>query len=299
MLLCLIIIAVTTAEVSFAQYSVQVTRDINYAGNLNREQTMTICKPINAPQPMPAFVAIHGGGFYSGDKSDPFMMKVCNRLAEKGYFVANINYRLVKNYDEFASIPNPNLRDTFAGALLDSQLAVRYLRSRAITLGIKSNKICSIGFSAGGHLAMFLGVLDANYPGDVANQLSRYSPKVNCVSSHYGASDLTVAITGPMNENNYAPIKSFINVEPIPQNIEAYAVASPLHYPLANAAPMHFVHGNADTTVLPFQSENMFDALKLVGVRTKLVQYNGGHGYQGLTQSQIWWLIDESVAWLQ
>ncbi len=291
------LILVGMATTAHAQYAVQQIKDIAYAGNSNRQQTMTICKPVNAPKPMPTYVVIHGGGWYQGDKSETIMMNTCTRLAKKGYLVANINYRTVQGHDETAPIPNPALSNTFAAALLDAQLAVRFLRSQANRYGINSNKICSLGYSAGAHLAVFLGVLKSNYPGDVAGVLSSYSSAVNCVSAHFAPVDLTVAITGPMNDNGYAPIKSFINVAPIACNVDAYKAASPCYYPLAGSAPMHFTHGDSDTTVLPFQSLNMKEALQAAGVKSARIEYQGGHGFKGLTSTQMWSLIDKSAAW--
>lgn len=46
----------------------------------------------------PAMVLIHGGAFVSGDKTGDHMPELATALAQRGYVVASINYRLTGEY---------------------------------------------------------------------------------------------------------------------------------------------------------------------------------------------------------
>ena len=88
-------------------------------------------------------VAIHGGGFSSGDKGT---MEVDGQLTglQRGYAVVSINYRL----SDEAKCP---------AALLDAKAAVRFLRANAAKYQLDGRHIAAWGDSAGANLAALLG----------------------------------------------------------------------------------------------------------------------------------------------
>ena len=75
--------------------------------------------------------------------------------------------------------------------LSDVQLAVRYLRAHADTIGLDPKRLCAWGGSAGGHLSVFLGVKDAVVPDVLAKLYPDELPKVSCVVDDFGPVDLT------------------------------------------------------------------------------------------------------------
>lgn len=85
----------------------------------------------------PGVILVHGGGWTSGTRLGFTQMAI--DLAEKGYVVANIDYRLAAEA-------------IFPGAVQDTKAAIRWLRANAKTYNINPNKIAGIGASAGGHL---------------------------------------------------------------------------------------------------------------------------------------------------
>jgi acetyl esterase/lipase len=111
------------------------------------QQVMDIVRP-KEPGTHPAILAIHGGGFRAGSRKG--YHATCVMLAQHGYVCATADYRLAP------AAP-------FPAAVYDVKAAVRYLRANASRLGIDPNKIGVMGGSAGGHLALFLGVT-ANVP---------------------------------------------------------------------------------------------------------------------------------------
>src|SRR5215510_6188901 len=107
--------------------------------------------------PCAALVAVHGGGWQLGARSQfqywgPY-------LAERGIAVFAISYRLAKKGVK-----------TFPHAVQDVLAAVRFVRGRAAEFGIDPDRIGLFGASAGAHLSALaaLGgdVFAGGYPGD-------------------------------------------------------------------------------------------------------------------------------------
>lgn len=65
----------------------------------------------------------------------------------------------------------------------------------------------------------------------------------------------------------------------IPQCLEKAREASPISWVSADDPPFHIVHGAADCTVAPLQSQTLHDALEATGVDSSLTLIPGaGHG---------------------
>lgn len=90
----------------------------------------------------PAVLLIHGGGWRSGDRSQHSPM--AQRLAEAGYVAVTAEYRL-------------STEAQYPAAVHDLKAAIRWLRANARPYGIDTNRIATLGFSAGGQLAALLG----------------------------------------------------------------------------------------------------------------------------------------------
>jgi acetyl esterase/lipase len=116
--------------------------------------------PVVPSGPRPVLVWVHGGGWSSGDKSDPLPPNVLNQLA-RGFDVVAVNHRLSPKH------PYP-------APLLDVKLAVRWVRSQAAARGWDAERIIVGGYSSGGHLAVMAAVtagvpeLEPAVPGPLA-----------------------------------------------------------------------------------------------------------------------------------
>ncbi len=95
-----------------------------------------------APRPLVVFV--HGGGWWAGNQraASAFLdfPAVLATLAQRGYVVASIEYRL-------------SGEASFPAQLLDLQEAVRFLRANAARVGIDPAKVVLWGMSAGAQVA--------------------------------------------------------------------------------------------------------------------------------------------------
>lgn len=276
-------------------FPVQTTYNVPYGSD--PLQVLDICRPIGAPAPMPAFVVIHSGGWVQGDKSEAPAAQWCQTLAAKGYLAFNINYRLVTGCQAGAPLPNPNETDTFPTPINDAQLAVRWVRSMAQKYAVDTTRVCTLGFSAGGHLATFIGALKSIYPGDVAGQLANFSPGVACVSGASAPADLSQVVTGPPNSQGYDVEQCLINAPNTMDNLALYQAASSADNVSAVSAPTSLMQGTQDTIVFPSQATAMQSALQTNGVAQQVIWYNGGHMFQGLSTQQMNAIINQSVAW--
>jgi acetyl esterase/lipase len=169
----------------------------------------------------PAMMFVHGGAFRAGSK-DAYATTWGPYLAERGYLVFSIDYRLAK----------PG-QPTWPQALLDCKAALQYLRGDSGELGVDPDRIGVGGDSAGGELAAMLGVTQDwvvftdKYPKD---SYSGVSTKVKAVVPVYGVYDMMAweqyTSTQP---NNPPPLDILFGGAPTKQP-HPYFEASPLHY---------------------------------------------------------------------
>jgi len=104
----------------------------------DRELTLDLYRPQNPSDPLPCVIVIQGGGFRTqdGQRFRPFV----ERLAKNGFTAALISCRGRSDHE---------YRDTLAN--LDS--AVRFIRTHSGEYGIDSDRIGTMGLSAGARLA--------------------------------------------------------------------------------------------------------------------------------------------------
>jgi acetyl esterase/lipase len=155
---------------------VNVNRDVRFATHDGVALLGDLYQPASAG-PHPAVVLIHGGAWKVGSKS-AYSASWGNYLAERGYLVFSIDYRLSKPGE--ANWPK---------ALLDCKAALQYLRGNAKSLDLDPERIAVGGDSAGGQLSAMLALTQdwpafANrYPDDAH---ARESTRVKAVIPAYG-----------------------------------------------------------------------------------------------------------------
>ncbi len=102
----------------------------------------------------PLFVIIHAGGFTSGERNNNSLIYLAENVAKKGYVVASIDYRLLKNRDFNCSLPAKSKLKVYANAAEDLLSALQYLLNYKTSFGIDETKIILFGASAGGETAL-------------------------------------------------------------------------------------------------------------------------------------------------
>jgi acetyl esterase/lipase len=139
----------------------------------------------------PVFLFAHGGFFVTGDKSGAVVW--AQRMAQRGYVAASINYRL-DTQAVVAPVDTPREERAVNDARADMQTAVRWFRKHADELRIDPDRIAVGGTSAGAVTALGVAAnADAPLPGDH----DEYSSAVCTAVSFSGAND--PAAIGPLD----------------------------------------------------------------------------------------------------
>jgi pectinesterase len=114
----------------------------------------------------PAIIIIHGGGWRTGNKNQHNAL--AQRLADLGYVCFLPEYRL-------------STEALFPAAVHDLKASIRWARANAKIYQVDTNKIATLGFSAGGQLSALLGSTAhlPDFEGSEGNQ--NHSSKVNAV----------------------------------------------------------------------------------------------------------------------
>jgi len=242
--------------------TVKVTADVRYGPN--PQNVLDILEPKAAARGLrPGAIVIHGGGWTGGSRAWVAEL-VCLRFIEKGFVVANVEYRVTRE----ATAP---------AAVVDVLQAGRWFVENARRLGVDSRRIVVTGDSAGGHLALMVGLTP-----DSAGFGS--AVPVHVVVNFFGITDLSGQFEGP-NRRSYT-------VQWVPQQPGRSELArrvSPLTYVRKHLPPILTVHGTADPTVSYSQGLKLTEALNAAGARAALVTVTGGsHGFPRVQTDEIY-----------
>jgi acetyl esterase/lipase len=234
--------------------SVSVTPDVEYGKGGGESLKLDLYQPKRLEGKAPGLILIHGGAWKGGRRTD--YRYYCVRLAERGYVVATISYRLVKTA-------------TFPAAVQDAKCAVRWLRANAEKYHVDPNRIGVMGGSAGGHLAMMVGYSPdvPELEGDGGNQ--GVSSRVQAVVNFYGPTDLTT----PFARNN-GVVSDFIG-KPYAEAADQYRLASPLTHLTAGDPPTLILHGTIDNVVPIDQADALDKRLAELKVPHEYVRLEG------------------------
>jgi len=210
--------------------------------------------------PRSAVVVLHGGAWCLGSKRDVAWLG--HLLARWGFVAACVGYRLA-----------PQFR--YPAALHDCQTAVRWLRANAERWGIRPDAITAIGISAGGHLALHLGLRD--------DERFEVSSRVSRVVAIFAPTDLTAPYYVAAAENDMPLMPNFLRDflgATYSEAPEVWRDASPLFHVHPDAAPCFLIQGTRDRLVPPDQAVRFAEAVRQVGAKVTLALIDGlGHGY--------------------
>ena len=252
-------------------FDVRMHRDIAFVERDGKPIYMNIAEPINASNSRPAMLWIHGGGWAGGSREH--LNYLARYTASLGLVSATTDYRLTPDGHHFPD------------QLHDVTAAFDYLCTHATDYRLDQNRILVGGDSAGGHLALLLGLCRDN------NLLGR--PKTNSLQSYpagiiniYGPTDLP-----PMySENPLALIlQSLLQGlmdSKLPEAPERWRAASPVTHVTKSSPPIMTIHGDRDG-VVPFDQALLLEkACKERGSSHDLVRVpKAGHGFAVLPRS--------------
>lgn len=121
--------------------------DIAYIDDGINEHKLDVYYPDETEGLLPVIIDIHGGGLMMGDKDSNRVY--CSRLAEKGYTVVCVNYRL-----------SPDV--LYPDQVKDIIASFRWVNENAEEYHIDLDRVYVTGDSAGGNLAYYVPLVDTS-----------------------------------------------------------------------------------------------------------------------------------------
>jgi acetyl esterase/lipase len=227
-------------------FAITSTADLEYS----RVQGASLRLDIHRPQsdvPVPVVVYFHGGGFARGSRKDHASERLLP-VAAQGIAVASVSYRLT----DVATHP---------AQVEDAKAAVAWLRENGAAHGLKTERIGAWGVSAGGWIALMLG-LTATEAASTVQAVAAWSPPTDLttVASEREAAGLP---RPAFLQGRPAPAfeAGLLSLESITDNLELARDASPVTYAAAAAGPVLLIHGDHDGLVNSGQSLALHEAL--------------------------------------
>jgi acetyl esterase/lipase len=220
----------------------------------------------------PVVIAVHGGGWQGGSKASYRFLGPW--LAQRGYAVFSIDYRLVK----------PG-RKMFPESVLDARAAVKFMRSRAGEFGVDPDRIALMGDSAGAHLAALVA-LGGEAFGEAYKDdpYAAVSARVKALIPVYGVFDMAQQWDHDLLHRPGDNIAEKYLGAPPSVDRKLYFDGSPLSYAVkpSSSVSVLLANGTEDDVVDRAQTDAFFLALKQSGnfVRRYVMQ---GAGHYWLT----------------
>lgn len=240
-------------------------QDVVYTKAGNDELRLDVSTPggVAADAVLPAVVVIHGGGWRAGNKAD--VRGITSELSKRGYVTISPQYRFCP-------------KDVFPAQVHDVKAAVRWLKTNAKKYHVDPDRIGAMGFSAGGHLALMLGVTSPSDGLEGTAATDAPDSRVKAVVNYFGPTDLAAtdipAISKPM-------VKDLLGGTP-EEKPEAAAKASPLSFVSADDAPMLTFQGTKDPLVPYSQAIKLADAMNKAGTAGRVeLMIGASHGWGG------------------
>jgi acetyl esterase/lipase len=238
-------------------------RDVVFAAPESHRLRLDLFLPEDTKNP-PLVVFIHGGGW----RNNSYKRCLTPWLTDYGFAVASIGYRLSD-------------KAKFPAQVHDCKAALRWLRAHADQYGYNADRIGVAGTSAGGHLALMLGVTGGvdELEGEVGGNAEQ-SSRVQAIVDYYGPSDFVLRSQNQPSktEKPDSPVRQLLGV-PASENKDLAKFASPAFHVTGDDPPLLIIHGDGDKTVHLDQSERMVEEYRRAGLDVTLeIVPGGGHG---------------------
>jgi acetyl esterase/lipase len=251
-----------------APKKVATSYDIVFTKAGATELRLDLARPAEGEGPFPAVVIIHGGAWRSGTKDD--LRGTLADFARQGYVAIAPQYRLCP-------------QETFPAQVHDVKAAVRWLKANAKPYQVDPDHIGAVGFSAGGHLALMLGVTGPADGLEGESPAAAPSTKIQAVVNYFGPTDLAAE---DIPQVSRSLVRDFLGGTP-QEKPAAAAKASPLTFVSEGDAPVLTFQGTKDPLVPYTQATKLTDALTRAGVPGRVELLLGaGHGWQGAERSR-------------
>lgn len=220
--------------------------------------------------PFPGILFIHGGGFMAGDKAWKGQPEFLRMLAENGYLVFSINYRLAKDGVFFPE------------SILDTKCGLAWFKSNGEEYGLDKSRVAVLGISAGAYFTEMIAFTqnDEEYQ-PVCEGLSDRDTSINAAVFYYGPTNFltiksTIGQALQMEMTRVAKLKSRAQLK------EYMVKYSPINYVKENLPPIFIGFTTNDHLVSANQQWELMKALDGVGATYEFYEAKDeglDHGY--------------------
>lgn len=243
---------------------IKIQRDIHY--DRYPAAVLDILQPKTRSEGAPAVIVFHGGGWVHSGKESAYR-SLCLPYLERGFVVANVEYRVAS-------------QATAPAAVKDALDATHWFFKHAREYQVDPRRIVVTGGSAGGHLALMVGMAPRSA------HLGPVSP-VAAVIDGYGITDAVELLNGPHRQfwaDDWIPAG--------PRRVELARLVSPLTYVRHDLPPILIAQGADDHTVPVEQSVRLHDALDMDNVPNELIIVpDAKHGFS----REQWDALDQKI----
>ncbi len=180
--------------------------DIPYINDGEKGHLLDIYYPEGTTEKLPVIIDIHGGGWMYGYKE--INKYFCLKLAQKGFLVASINYRLAGDV-----LFDDQIKDIFS--------ALKFLGKELTKYPADMNNIFLAGDSAGGHFACVTTAVNLNedmqkdfgveYIGYDFKAVSAICPAVDLISPNFVMNVTVPVLLG--DKWKKSPYKKYLDVD--------------------------------------------------------------------------------------
>ena len=201
----------------------------------------------------------------------------------KGWFKAELD----EGFTVFAVYHGSAPRYKVPEAYADVSRAIRHIKKSANDFGIDPDRIGVTGGSAGGHLALMVGLDSDDGLPDSADEVLRQDNRIAAVVANYPPVDIRNSVGTRLGR---FPALDF--------DKDLAAAISPILFVSRDDPPTLLVHGNQDTLVSDDNSKRILAALEKQKVTSKLVIIKGGdHGFRNPSHRNQ--ANDARIAWFR
>lgn len=233
----------------------QGTKNIPYVTNGQPSQVLDIYLPETGAGPFPVVFALHGG---NGDKGEFDAMG--EYLSERGYALVAVNFRDMPGYK-------------YPSGIQDAYCAFAWLQVNAATYEIDPQRVVVAGFSLGGTYAALMATVDD--PSIYFKTCKHPMPDLTTIKGsviYTGVFDYPAAVQGNTALKEY--FRDFFGSYP-DEKPERWQEASAVNWLDGSEQPFLLIHGDADGSVPPKNSQEFAARLKQFGIDVELVLVPG------------------------
>lgn len=244
---------------------------LSYGASSQEVFDLFLPKDLNPQTPLVIFV--HGGAWSLGDRF--FTDSHARKLRDKGFVVANIDYRYVS--------------ETLSGEDLEQDVsrAITKVRDLGKEYGFASSVYHLVGISAGAHLALMHAYKNTALVRSVTSicgPVRLDTPEILDFIAAHGLLPVIELLAGSKYEGGQ-PNARFTAISP---------------YSLANKVPTLLIHGTADPLVPYQQATFMASVLSEKKMKSKLIPIEGANHAAGMDQPESENKnLEEIAAWIK